>query len=587
MFIKKFTLIFLFTACMVNAMPVTKPMTVELTDKGFDHYLKKNYKAAAEYFEQVVTIDPNKDIVRYYLTYSLFFSGSYKSALIHAKYLEEKFPNKKQYKILISQINKELDKGFKLPPPNQNKSKVPREVILGEYQPFKEMKMASATNPKKQVTFNTKKQNEYNPRKAVHSSNEKQDTLKIEKKISPNKDIQITTNKDIQVTQNKDIQNAYNSEKQVKLNIEKLKTPIPTTNTINPKLKKAIEFIDEDNFEKASKLLNELINENKNDSEALYQLGFVNYLQYKYNEALPYFNQAISISPDVFEYVYFRGNTYRFIGEYSKAEKDYKKALEIKNDEHASLYLADIYIALGKLNKAESVLNDLLYLNPNLEDAKLKLISTKVFQGEINEANDIIDNLNNNVESSSDFKYVQALIKAESEDHNYAEAISILDSILKDNPTNPTYSNLKAKCLYSTNDIKSCIEILNSTIESNPNDINSRLILAEVLISASAYDDAVFQLNEIEKMAKVSKTSLLFGKIAFNKNNISEADNYYDEFLTRGEGLAITYFDYAKYLESKKDTEGAIIFYKKITNEFINTEMSQKAEQELFSLLTD
>ena len=66
---------------------------------------------------------------------------------------------------------------------------------------------------------------------------------------------------------------------------------------------------------------------------AHYNMGYIHLVDLKmYKEAIKYFNKAIKFAPDYYEAYYNRGYCFELLGDVMNARKDYKKALEIKNN---------------------------------------------------------------------------------------------------------------------------------------------------------------------------------------------------------------------------------------------------------------
>ncbi|OQB46124.1 MAG: tetratricopeptide repeat protein [bacterium ADurb.Bin157] len=124
----------------------------ELTSQGFKYYEKQDYSGAADYLGQVVDMNPGNDQIRYYLVYSLFFSGNHDSALKHAIHLSKKYPDNQQYAILVKQIEKEISKFVQKKQELIAKSKIPQEVIFGGYQSMDVMREPRVSTETREIT---------------------------------------------------------------------------------------------------------------------------------------------------------------------------------------------------------------------------------------------------------------------------------------------------------------------------------------------------------------------------------------------------------------------------------------------------
>jgi tetratricopeptide (TPR) repeat protein len=107
----------------------------ELLANGYKFYEKKDYSGAADYLGQVVDMNPGNDQARFYLIYSLLFSGSQELALRHTQVLQRKHPNESSYTVLAAQIKEELKKLEQIKKEANKSTLIPKEVIFGGYEP--------------------------------------------------------------------------------------------------------------------------------------------------------------------------------------------------------------------------------------------------------------------------------------------------------------------------------------------------------------------------------------------------------------------------------------------------------------------
>ncbi|MDD3001635.1 MAG: tetratricopeptide repeat protein [Candidatus Riflebacteria bacterium] len=124
----------------------------ELASQGFKYYEMKDYAGAADYLGQVVDMNPGNDQIRFYLVYSLFFSGNHDLALKHANHLSKKYPDNQQYSILVKQIEKEISKLAQKKQELIAKSKIPQEVIFGGYQSMDVMREPRVSTETREIT---------------------------------------------------------------------------------------------------------------------------------------------------------------------------------------------------------------------------------------------------------------------------------------------------------------------------------------------------------------------------------------------------------------------------------------------------
>lgn len=75
--------------------------------QGMQLYTAGDFAGAAEYLEQVVQMEPENDLARYYLVFSLSSVGRSKKALQHARILAERFPGQPQYRTIVQQLEQQ------------------------------------------------------------------------------------------------------------------------------------------------------------------------------------------------------------------------------------------------------------------------------------------------------------------------------------------------------------------------------------------------------------------------------------------------------------------------------------------------
>ncbi|OFX81897.1 MAG: hypothetical protein A2X12_11190 [Bacteroidetes bacterium GWE2_29_8] len=86
-------------------------------------------------------------------------------------------------------------------------------------------------------------------------------------------------------------------------------------------------------FEEAIVIYNKIIKKKPNYKYAYYNIGYIKLVyQNAPKDAVKYFTEAITIDKNYVEAYYNRGYSYELISDYNNAEKDYKKALELKHN---------------------------------------------------------------------------------------------------------------------------------------------------------------------------------------------------------------------------------------------------------------
>lgn len=89
-----------------------------------------------------------------------------------------------------------------------------------------------------------------------------------------------------------------------------------------------------DRLNEAIDVYTKLTNKNPQFKEAYFNLGYIHMVLLEvYRPAISYFTQAIQLAPDTYFQAYYnRGYCHELLGDIHNAEKDYRKALEIRPD---------------------------------------------------------------------------------------------------------------------------------------------------------------------------------------------------------------------------------------------------------------
>jgi tetratricopeptide (TPR) repeat protein len=102
-------------------------------------------------------------------------------------------------------------------------------------------------------------------------------------------------------------------------------------------------------------------------SEAPYALGRVARLEARWDQSIPYFEQALTLDPRNLELVNAAALTYMALKQFPAALKLYDRALDIKpNDQDVLAYKACIYQAQGNLLEASKLLSGINETSPDL-----------------------------------------------------------------------------------------------------------------------------------------------------------------------------------------------------------------------------
>jgi len=116
-------------------------------------------------------------------------------------------------------------------------------------------------------------------------------------------------------------------------------------------------FFESDSYDIETALANyerALTFENFDQKPILYQIGRIHFIKGDLMRAVRFFDTQLEIDPSYMRTYYMRGLTYGYLGEYDKAEQDFKKFLEWRPQSWAAHNdLVWVYFLAGKFNEAE------------------------------------------------------------------------------------------------------------------------------------------------------------------------------------------------------------------------------------------
>lgn len=355
-----------------------------------------------------------------------------------------------------------------------------------------------------------------------------------------------------------------------------IKPPRPLTD-----LEKAVRKIDEEKFDEAEKMLNDIIKKEPKNAEAYHNLGVIEFSRFHYKNAVAKFKKAIEINPNEFQSQFLLADCYRNMDDLVNAEKALRKAIEMKHDEFAMMNLAEICTKQGKMDEAEKIYSDLVKKSPNSGEAKLGLASIRLNQGMITEALEMV----NSVISSGDYPEAHN-IKAQLllENKMYSEALEEVSKALASSPNNQKYLATRAICRIKSLDFTQGMDDANSILAANPDSVQARLVIAEGLIESGAEDDAENQLSEIDKTGEFAEAFRLRAIIATRKGNNALAKQHYNKYMELAGGRPSPAFEYAEFLERNDSKSEAVDIYHAITKQYAGSYYANLAEEALSRL---
>jgi len=281
---------------------------------------------------------------------------------------------------------------------------------------------------------------------------------------------------------------------------------------------KAVELINQGNYEMAERSLEIALEYNKNYAEAYNNLGIIYLRQNKLNKAEEFFSVAIEYNGDFAEAHNNLGYVYMLEGRTNKAEQRFKSALNIDPSfVNARVNLARLYILDKRYEEAESQLKKLRLISSSEEVYSL-LINVYIRTNKINKAFELVDEMIESKEYSTKGYYLRGYLNLTLNRCN--DAISDFRKVERE------YEN---SIEFLTN--------LSASFICKKDYENGKIVLKKVLMIQPDEPAALFNL----------------GKIAYENNDYIEAERYFDRSYKSGFVQACPYLVDVLFHNGKKE----------------------------------
>ena len=337
----------------------------------------------------------------------------------------------------------------------------------------------------------------------------------------------------------------------------------------------AIEKIDESDNEGAEKLLTEILAKEPENSDAHHYIGVIRFNTGNFNEAIAKFELAIKANPKNFQSLFLLGDSYRALDEYAKAEAQFRKALEVKDDSFAMLNLADVIVKQNRLKEAEDLFLKVNRKDPRIDDALIGLAQMKLYRGFTEEASTMINEVISHGAGNPEAHYIKAQILMENK--LFEEAAEEVNRALTIMPGSVKYRATYAMALVRGLNVARGLEEAANIMRDLPENIDARLVIAEGLVMSGASGDAEEHLQAVEKRMKHPLVSKLRAAMATRRGENDAAKEHYREYMARSAGQPAAALEYAQFLENGEDKREALQVYREIAEQFKETAYAERA----------
>ena len=172
----------------------------------------------------------------------------------------------------------------------------------------------------------------------------------------------------------------------------KSKEKAMTATELNQEAIVLLTDLDKMDIDKALEHLNEAIRLDPNFVDAYLNRAQAHLYLDKSQQAFDDFDRAIQIKPNSAEAYFRRGKAYQSLEKEEQAFEDFDKVIQLDPNRADVFYeRGEVYASLGVNNKAFEDFGKALSINPNHIMAKMSLVATKPFVGEVT----MLDDFNN------------------------------------------------------------------------------------------------------------------------------------------------------------------------------------------------
>ncbi|HNV71947.1 MAG TPA: tetratricopeptide repeat protein, partial [Candidatus Ozemobacteraceae bacterium] len=298
----------------------------------------------------------------------------------------------------------------------------------------------------------------------------------------------------------------------------------------DPMVEKALEALDNQNYEEAARILEEYLGKKPKDFQALHARGMVAVQAAEYEKARTWLEKALKEKPDAFDTLFLLGEACQRSDKLKEAEEAFAKAVAKKQDQFALINLGEVKKRLGKLTDAVDTLKKALAIDANLVDAKLSLADAYLEQGKTEDAVNLANEVLTSEPGNSTAHFVKGKILYRSD--LIDDAITELKAAMIESRENEIIGAYLGRVLLSQQKFAEALDAANEVLKINPNSWEARLILAEALMLSGDNENARDQIVEAEKLYSGPKVMLARARLTRREGDIDKATEMFQAYVT-------------------------------------------------------
>lgn len=252
-------------------------------------------------------------------------------------------------------------------------------------------------------------------------------------------------------------------------------------------------------FAKLKKLITHNGEKTENAAIELKKNGDKHAGEERFEQAVEYYRQALSISPEFSEALIGIGFALIETGSHDEAARHLQQALSIKPDNvDAHFMLGNIAREKGDLRRAIDHYSKAIKINPGFSFAYRKLFETHQMLGETAKAKEVLELAMSALPGSASFLFERAGLYFAEKD--YRNAITLLQKALKITPDNVAFHLNIAKSYIESGQVEKAIPHLEQAAKHRPDDAAIHESLGNAYIKVGNKQAALVCLNEVVRI---------------------------------------------------------------------------------------
>jgi tetratricopeptide (TPR) repeat protein/glycosyltransferase involved in cell wall biosynthesis len=294
----------------------------------------------------------------------------------------------------------------------------------------------------------------------------------------------------------------------------------------------AVELFEKGNYSAAEEILKKLLSTQENDFDVMHFLGVINLNLFKYEEAISYFSNVISLCENHPYAHYNLAFCYQQLKDYETAVGHYKKVIELQPSNTDALNNAGLaYFSLEEYDKSEYYYKLALENDPANSSVNNNLGNLFLAMSKFNKSADCYEKAISADPGNSDYHYNlgTALLKQK----NYEQALESFKKSIQLNPGHKEAYNNMGNIYMALRDYKSAEECFGKIISLSPDNEDAYFNLGMSLQSSKQFDSAEEAYRQVLKLNPDKKEVLVnIGDIYSNKGESEKSEEYYNQVLT-------------------------------------------------------